>query len=67
MGPTAETQERWKRATSSRSRRSCVTRGRWAVENGSGVAELILENVAEIVAAFKLWAGLLWERRGGKP
>jgi hypothetical protein len=40
---------------------------RWAVENGAGVADLTLDDVREIIEAFRLWAGLLWERRGGTP
>ena len=41
--------------------------GRWAVRNERDTSDVTLEDVAGIIDAFKLWAGLLWERRGGKP
>ena len=41
--------------------------GRWAAKNERDVSDVTLDDLQEIVEAFKLWAGLLWERRGGQP
>jgi len=41
--------------------------GRWAARNERDVSDVTLDDLREIVEAFKLWAGLLWERRGGQP
>ena len=39
--------------------------GRWAARNERDVSDVTLDDLREIIEAFKLWAGLLWERRGG--
>lgn len=41
--------------------------GRWGAENGQGVADLTLDDLHGLIDAFKLWAGIQWERKGGKP
>jgi hypothetical protein len=41
--------------------------GRWAAKNERDISDLTLDDLMGIIDAFKLWASIHWEKRGGKP